>query len=179
MKTNYSFEIAGSPSDGRSPSRGRITAPCSSSSEDLTIETWQMLAVRLRHEIAEYGQLLSLFEEQQRLILRNSPACAREAGQAIEGQIRILHQERQSREKAFASMALAHAMPANSSLRSLLPFFPAETRPFFRALVTEITVLMHRVRRHSSRNRRLLHNCCAPSGSHGPIPANPLPQDCR
>ena len=180
MKTNYPSEIAGSPSDGLSPWRGGITDPFSSpSSESPRIESWQMLAERLRQEIAEYGQLLSLLERQQRLILRVATACALEAGQAIEDQVRQIAQERRSRDKAFADFALAHAMPASSALRSLLPCFPAETRPFFRALVSEITVLIHRVRRHSSRNRRLQHRGCWPDGMHRPIPAGSLPPDCR
>jgi len=119
-------------------------------------EGWQQLADRLRQEISEYGQLLSLFDEQQRLILRNAPESVLEASHGIEGQVQILGQQRRLREEAVAAFAQAHGQPAAAPLRSLLPFFPAEARPLIQALITEINLLIHRVRRTSARNHRLL-----------------------
>ena len=117
---------------------------------------WQTLAERLRSEISEYGQLLSLFEEQQRLILRNAPESVLEASHGIEAQVQILNQQRRLREEAVAGFALDHGQPATATLRSLLVFLPTEARPLFQALITEINCLIHRVRRDSGRNHRLL-----------------------
>jgi flagellar biosynthesis/type III secretory pathway chaperone len=117
---------------------------------------WQTVAEQLRNEIGEYGQLLSLFEEQQRLILGNSPHGALEAAHHIEAQVRRLDLERRRREDAVATFASEHGQPASSTLRSLLPFAAAEARPLLKALITEINLLIHRVRRDGRRNQRLL-----------------------
>ena len=92
---------------------------------------WQYLAERLRREISEYGQLLSLFDEQQRLILRNAPESVLAASHGIENQVRIIDQERRSREEAVAAFACTHGQAPDATLRSLLPFLPADARPLF------------------------------------------------
>jgi len=114
------------------------------------------MATRLRREISEYGQLLHLYEEQQHLILRNSPRGVLEAGRAIEAQVRILDRERQLREDSVGLFAAANGQPAGSTLRSLLPLVEEDARPLFDALILEINLLIHRVRRDAQRNHRLL-----------------------
>jgi flagellar biosynthesis/type III secretory pathway chaperone len=117
---------------------------------------WQTVAERLRSEITEYGQLLRLFEDQHGLIMRNTPASVLDAGRAIENQVRILDRERRLREEAVAEFARSHDQPASATLRSLIPFVDVEARPLFKALIADINLLIHRVRRDSRRNHRLL-----------------------
>jgi flagellar biosynthesis/type III secretory pathway chaperone len=117
----------------------------------------QTLAERLRREIAEYGQLLKLFEEQQKLIFRNAPHYVLESTRAIEAQVQVLDRERRSREDAVAAFASGRGQPGAPTLRSLLPFVDDEARPLLKAMIAEINLLIHRVRRDSRRNHRLLH----------------------
>ena len=119
-------------------------------------QVWTDIAEGLRHEVAEYGALLRLFEEQQRhLFARNADAVLRLSAD-IEAQVRTLHECRRVREELVANFATQHGQPAGATLRSLFPHFSAEVRPLIGALVSEVNVLIHRVRRASRHNHLLL-----------------------
>ncbi len=117
---------------------------------------WQHIADALRHEIAGYGGLLHLFEQQQQsLFARDADAVLRLSGE-IEAHVRGLHETRRNREALVAAFATEHAQPPTATLRALLPCFVAEVRPLLEALISEINVLIHRVRRTSRHNHSLL-----------------------
>ena len=56
----------------------------------------------------------------------------------------------------MAEFALANGQPARATLRSLLPFIAEEARPLIEALIAEVNVLIHRVRRLTRQNHTLL-----------------------
>ncbi len=118
--------------------------------------TWSDIADCLRHEIAEYGALYGFYEEQQtRLFKHDAEAVLRLSGD-IEVQVRVLHDCRRERETAVSGFANAHGQPTGATIRSLLPLVPADARPLLEALVNEINVLIHRLRRISRHNHMLL-----------------------
>lgn len=117
---------------------------------------WQLIAEALRQELAEYGELLRLFEQQQQsLFARDADAVLRVGGE-IESQARILQDSRTRREQAVATFARRVGQPATSTVRALLNHVDAEARPLLEALVNEINHLIHRVRRTSRHNHALL-----------------------
>ena len=119
-------------------------------------QAWSDIAESLRLEVAEYGALLRLFEEQQRhLFQRDSDAVLRLSAD-IEAQVRVLHECRRQREQQVGRFAVQHGQPADATLRSLFPQFAAEVRPLLGALMGEVNVLIHRVRRASRHNHILL-----------------------
>jgi len=107
-------------------------------------EPWINITECLRRELAEYGCLLRLFEDQQNALF------AREANTVL------LHESRRTREEAVATFAVSHGQPVSATLRSLIPLFAAEVQPLLEALVSEINVLIHRVRRVSRHTHTLL-----------------------
>lgn len=118
--------------------------------------TWSDIADCLRREIAEYGALYGFYEEQQtRLFKHDAEAVLRLSGD-IEVQVRVLHDCRREREAAVSGFANAHGQPTGATIRSLLPLVPADARPLLEALVNEINVLIHRLRRISRHNHMLL-----------------------
>lgn len=117
---------------------------------------WHSLTESLRQEITEYGALLRLFEEQQQRLFAREPEAVLRLGTDIETQVRTLHDARRRREELVAGYAVAHGHPAGATLRALLPLFAAEVRPLLEAMITEINVLIHRVRRVSRHNHTLL-----------------------
>ena len=117
---------------------------------------WEPIAESLRAEISEYGRLLKLFEEQRTLIREADPEGVLRASNAIQVQVGVLDQCRHSREQAVESFATALGRPANATLRSLLPLIAQEARPLFEALIAEVNLLIHRVRRDGRQNHRLL-----------------------
>ncbi len=117
---------------------------------------WKIIADALRHEIAEYGGLLHLFEDQQRyLFARNPDAVLRLSGE-IESLVQSLHESRRNREALVAAFATENNELPTATLRTLLPHFAADVRPLLEALISEINILIHRVRRTSRHNHSLL-----------------------
>jgi flagellar biosynthesis/type III secretory pathway chaperone len=122
----------------------------------MTTTHWEFIADRLRQELAEYGGLLHLFEQQQRSLFdRDAEAVIHFSGE-IEAQARILSECRARRERAVAAFAVEHGQPASSSLRSLLPHIADDARPLVEALINEVNALLHRVRRTSRHNHMML-----------------------
>jgi flagellar biosynthesis/type III secretory pathway chaperone len=123
---------------------------------DISSDTWQEIASSLRAELAEYGGLLALFEEQQKFLFERNAAEVMRLSSVIDVQARTLHVSRLQREKIVATFATAHQQPAGATLRSLLPWVDAVARPLLEALIDEINRLLHRVRRTSRHNHMLL-----------------------
>lgn len=121
-----------------------------------TPATWQSIADCLRTELAEYGALLALFEEQQKHLFERAATEVLRLATAIEQQAHVLHHCRSHREQEVARFARAHAQPSNATLRSLLPYCEAAARPLIQALIDEVNHLLHRVRRVSRHNHTLL-----------------------
>jgi flagellar biosynthesis/type III secretory pathway chaperone len=117
---------------------------------------WTPIADSLRNEIAEYGGLLHLFEQQQRRLFARDADGVLQLSADIEAQVRTLHDCRLVREEAVAAFALTNGQLASVTLRSLLPLFAVEVRPLLEALINEVNVLIHRIRRVSKHNNTLL-----------------------
>lgn len=117
---------------------------------------WINLVEALRAEAAEGGQLLGLFEEQQKMLFRRQPQTVLELGRAIQRQTEVLNQRRRDRERLVADFAIERGRPANSTLRSLFELLPPDGQPLVQALINEVNRLVHRLRRSSRLNHRLL-----------------------
>ncbi|HYC72680.1 MAG TPA: flagellar protein FlgN [Opitutaceae bacterium] len=117
---------------------------------------WTTLAESLRAELAEYGGLLHLFEEQQSRLFARDPDGVLRISTDIEAQVRLLHECRGRREALVAAFAAAHGAPPTATLRSLLPHVAADARPLVAALIGEVNRLIHRVRRLARHNHALL-----------------------
>jgi flagellar biosynthesis/type III secretory pathway chaperone len=119
-------------------------------------QDWINLAECLRGEIAEYGRLLHLIEDQHKLIFLRDPAAILRLNPSLNAQVDVLHACRGRREEAAQEFAAAHAQPEVRTMRSLLPLVAEEGRPLMAALIAEINHLVHRLRRAMALNQRLL-----------------------
>lgn len=117
---------------------------------------WEMIADCLRAELADYGGLLNLFEEQQRCLLERNPTVVLELSTSIEAQARELAINRTRREQLVAEFALGQGLPSTTTLRALLPRIESDARPLLEALIDEVNRLLHLVRRTSRHNHTLL-----------------------
>lgn len=117
---------------------------------------WEFVATCLREELADYGHLLGLFEQQQQQLFERNASAVLHLGHEIEAQARTLGTCRIRREQAVADFARSRGLPANSTLRSLLPEIDVDARPLIEALINEVNTLLHRVRRTSRHNHSLL-----------------------
>lgn len=122
----------------------------------MTTTHWEFIAACLRDELADYGGLLYLFEQQQQCIFdRDAESVLRLSGE-IEQQARMLSECRGRRERAVAAFAELHGCDLRRSLRSLLPHIEPDARPLVLALVNEVNALLHRLRRVNRHNHSLL-----------------------
>jgi hypothetical protein len=117
---------------------------------------WEFIAECLRSELADYGGLLHLFESQQRSLFGRDADAVLRCAHEIEQQALAVAGSRCRRERAVAEFAEENGLPSTSTLRSLLPFFEEAARPLLEALIAEVNMLLHRVRRTSRHNHTLL-----------------------
>lgn len=117
---------------------------------------WQEIAEKLRAELVEYGELLRLFEEQQRSLFNREPDQVLRYANDIDAQAHRLSDSRIQREQVVAEFAVANGQPRATSLRAMLPLIEADARPLLEALINEVNALLHRVRRTSRHNHTLL-----------------------
>jgi hypothetical protein len=117
---------------------------------------WETIAQCLRAELADYGGLLNLFEEQQRSDRGRDPQSVLRFATRIESQARLVAQSRDRRQQAVAVFAGENGRPATASLRGMLSLIEPDARPLLKALITEVNLLLHRVRRASRHSHSLL-----------------------
>ena len=128
---------------------------------ETTAVTWQPIAESLRAELAEYGGLLALFEEQQKYLFERNADEVLRLSTTIEQRMYSVHTCRCQREEIVTAFASAHAQPAKATLRSMLPLVEAAARPLLEALIAEVNHLLHRVRRTSRQNHLYLSRTVA------------------
>ena len=116
---------------------------------------WEAIAHCLRAELADYGGLLNVFEEQQRRSRGQEAEAVLSFATRVEAQAKMVAQSRARREKAVAAFAAEKGRPA-ASLRAMLSLIEPDARPLFKALITEVNVLLHRVRRACRMHHALL-----------------------
>lgn len=134
-----------------------MTAPATvSASRAPAVQPWDPIVTALRAELEEYGGLLQLFEEQQRLIFTRDSEGVSALAPQLEQQAVTVRQRRAQREKLVREFGVAHGRPAESSLRQLLPLFPIDLRPLLDALIDEVNHLVTRSRQRARQNRLLL-----------------------
>lgn len=118
--------------------------------------SFDLLISLLRDELAGYGGILGLFDEQQGHLWRRDPGSVATAARAIEDNVQATAAVRGEREAWVSAFAVAHRRPAETTLRQLLPLFPANLHPLIEALINEINHLVHRIRRRARQNQELL-----------------------
>lgn len=122
----------------------------------VAVPSWTPVVEALRNELAEYGGLLRLFDEQQKTILAlDSDGVAAFVPQ-LEQQAEAARVCRLEREQTVRSYATQHGQPMGRSLRQLLPEFPAEVRPLLEALIDEINSLLKRAKQRTRQNHMML-----------------------
>ena len=117
---------------------------------------WNEIADCLRSEIIEYGALLSGFEAQQKAIFARDSEEVLRIGGEIEKQVAAVRGARENRERKVAAFALENDRPQNATLRSLVPVFDTDAQPLIEALISDVNVLVHRIRRANRHNHTLL-----------------------
>jgi len=110
----------------------------------------------LREEIAGYGVLLGLFEEQQGHLFSRNVDKVLQTAALIDLRVAEAAHCREAREQWLGGFACSKGEHSGSSLRKLLVFFPPEERPMLEACIDEINRLIHQVRRRARQNHSFM-----------------------
>jgi|SRR5690606_6599926 len=111
------------------------------------------LVAELREELAGYGGLLNLFDEQQNHLWQRDAIRVMDTAHAIEQLAASTAAHRAARECWVRDYAVARGQSPNATLRQLLPLFPSDLQLLLDALIREINHLIRRVRRRASQNQ--------------------------
>ncbi len=96
--------------------------------------TWKIIADHLRRELADYGGLLHLYDQQQQGLFNRQADTVLRLSTAIEEQVVQVAESRHLREQAVEKFATAHNRPANTTLRDLLPLIEPDAQPLLEAI---------------------------------------------
>jgi flagellar biosynthesis/type III secretory pathway chaperone len=117
---------------------------------------WDELADSLRDELAEYGGLLSLLDEQRDAIAGRDVNALQEANDRVLEQAASAQHYKDVREEVCARLARSAGQDPNVTVRELLTYMPAEARAMFEALVDEGLGVARSAQKKSTRNTVLL-----------------------
>jgi len=122
----------------------------------LQLNDWQNLAEAVREELRECSWLLSLLDDQQKVILSRDTSALLSVNEAIEeqsNQVRVCYNKRVG---LMIEASATKSLLPGSSIMDLAPDMPVVLKPLFEALTSEARSLRARINRRTSQNRRLL-----------------------
>lgn len=117
---------------------------------------WQALVELLRSELQEYGGLFNLLGRQQDQIIERKPDAILLLNDEIEAQTQVVADLRARREKMVAELHQRAGADGTVTLRSIIPYFPADVQPLLSALMTDINHMLRRNRQKARQNHLLL-----------------------
>ena len=117
---------------------------------------WDELADALRDELAEFGGLLSLLDEQRNAILQRRVEVLMEVNARVQEQAASAEHFRLVREEVAARFARGLGCGPEATVLDLVARFPVEVQGMFRALVDEDAGVADSARKKAQRNAQLL-----------------------
>ncbi len=120
-----------------------------------SIGKWDELADALRGELAEYGGLLALLDEQRDAIVCRRVEELLDINTRVQEQAHFANRLRLEREALCARMA-GQADVSAVSVKEIVAGTPSGLRPMFEALTREAMEIVARVRDKAARNSALL-----------------------
>ncbi len=110
----------------------------------------------LREELIQYGELLSLLEQQQEMIVNRSADGLIQNLTSIHAQMADIAKTRNSREQCREELAESHGLEINIPIKEMYSAFPSEYQPLIEALVEEVNELLVKANQRLRQNHLLL-----------------------
>jgi flagellar biosynthesis/type III secretory pathway chaperone len=117
---------------------------------------WEPLVDLLRLELQEYGGLFNLLGRQQDQIIERKPDAILGLNDDIDAQTQVVGELRTRREQLVVDLHARTAAAGTVTLRSIIPYFPADVQPLLEALMTDINLMLRRTRQKARQNHLLL-----------------------
>ena len=111
----------------------------------------------LREELKEYGEMLTLLDQQQQMVMHRQTQDLLQCVAAINTQSETVAATRREREQRQRQLARALGLSEEAALAEILPRIPTDYRPLLEALVTEHNELLVRVRQRARQHHLALN----------------------
>lgn len=122
-------------------------------------EQFHTIIEALRAEMAEYGGLLDLFQQQQEFVLRHDPEGFLSLTPHVDNQLTTIQERRTAREELVRKTAQQLGLSPEAPLSTMVSHAPQELQPLLIALIREINDLLARTQRRCRQNHMLLAHC--------------------
>lgn len=119
-------------------------------------ESLNRLIAALRDELQNYGEMLTLLDQQQDWVFARAADKLFQSVATIQDHSLVLQQARAHRDECRGDVARHLALPDDSSLAALITRLPADYQPLVQALVQENNELLVRVQQRARQNHLLL-----------------------
>jgi len=116
----------------------------------------QNLIEALREELKQYGEMLALLDQQQRLVVLRRGQDLVQSVAAVDAQAEAIRVARQEREQRRRDLARTLKMSEDTGFKELTARLPADYRPLIQALVQENNQLLTRIQKRAHQNHLLL-----------------------
>ena len=117
---------------------------------------WDAIVSLLRGEMEEYGELLSLFNDQQNAVLRRDADALLAITDDVNAQLAVAKQRGHERDKTVRLLVSRVAGKDSGSLRAIIHHAPEAARSLIEALVDEVNSLIRRAQRRARQNQMLI-----------------------
>jgi hypothetical protein len=117
---------------------------------------WDELADALRDELAEYGGLLAILDEQRDAIASRNVTSLAEINEQVRKQTASARHFTDMREEVSARITKGTGCSPETSARELLKYMPAEARAMFESLIDEGALVVKNAKKKAERNTVLL-----------------------
>jgi hypothetical protein len=115
------------------------------------------LIASLREELKQYGEMLALLDQQERVAGGTSPHASFHATAALQRQAELVLEARRLRENRRRSLARELRQDEDATIFQLMPLLPPQFRPLLQSLVEENHDLFQSVQRAARGNHDLLN----------------------
>ena len=119
-------------------------------------EKMDNLVQGLREELIQYGEMLTLLEEQQEMIVNRSADGLIQNLTAIHSQMAEIAKVRDKRDKQRHDLAKELDQDGDISFRDLIGFLPSEYQSLTQALLDEVNGLLQKANQRMRQNHLLL-----------------------
>jgi flagellar biosynthesis/type III secretory pathway chaperone len=117
----------------------------------------QELLAALREELKQYGEMLTLLDQQERAACSTTPQASFHATAALQRQAELVLAARRLRETRRRSLARELRQAEDATIFQLMPLLPPQFRPLLQSLVEENNDLFQSVQRAARGNHDLLN----------------------
>lgn len=115
------------------------------------------LIASLREELKQYGEMLALLDQQERVAVSPSPHASFHATAALQRQAELVLEARRWRETRRRALARELRQDEDATVFQLMPLLPPQFRPLLQSLVEENNDLFQSVQRAARGNHDLLN----------------------